>query len=662
MLKVLNRHAKLGGYRHEVAALMLMDPIQRSGLNRALQRSQLPCALYTSSQMLCGTVKQDLDIQSIFSTCTALDVQATLPDGSGLQTAIQGYQTLLAKLGSASRHGRLSAMVLERLAALYSQENQPEMALRMTNEAIPLRETLAEQSSEELVELIRSKLDQAHILTYLGQWSQAKASIDAAIRAVDKSPDLSGHQGWRADLLCRSAQTLEQSAEFEQAINLLEEAVRLYESLACSESQDAASTTRREVQECNRGVERCTSILVQTALQGMSPQDWAKREYEKECARRKEEAVRIEQSRNLIREKELKRLEEMGGRVLEHTLADGVKVRIVMQGEDMIRHWDEMMESSVTSHRIRQIRMEADRCFEGVRNALKMRPVALEQAKFLFLRARESYATVGATEMIDRLKELEVIIAKVEENEGYHSNDAAQPRSSQSRKNSGATNLLQETTSEASDNCYKAQRQDLDDSSDEKDRFSEDEDEEELALQVAETKPAVLLASKSGTWQPVADDIGVVTAVPPSSEEDLVSQNPAISTSSTQRTSQGVFSDDRSRMQTAGSQGRSQLASAHSEKSSVPSEQDLQADAAARTVVMTRPEAPSQTREGNEWSNWWTVDMARVPDKQEYAPTPEDAELEEKRKMVERKLQEEMEAQRAAYLKRKEEEAKAKGE
>ena len=44
---------------------------------------------------------------------------------------------------------------------------------------------------------------------------------------------------------------------------------------------------------------------------------------------------------------------------------------------------------------------------EGAWNAVKRMPPALDQAKFLFERAREAFATAGAADMIDALKELE---------------------------------------------------------------------------------------------------------------------------------------------------------------------------------------------------------------------------------------------------------------
>ena len=60
----------------------------------------------------------------------------------------------------------------------------------------------------------------------------------------------------------------------------------------------------------------------------------------------------------------------------------------------MLGDWDKQLRQMplAETYRRRQRRIEADRCFEGARNALEKRPPAVEQAKFLFERAREGYA------------------------------------------------------------------------------------------------------------------------------------------------------------------------------------------------------------------------------------------------------------------------------
>ena len=80
----------------------------------------------------------------------------------------------------------------------------------------------------------------------------------------------------------------------------------------------------------------------------------------------------------------------------------------------MVDDWDKMNAKSGVSKRTAQSRIEGERCIEGAWNALKRPIPAVEQAKFLFERAREAFATAGAADKIEVLKELELKIVQIE--------------------------------------------------------------------------------------------------------------------------------------------------------------------------------------------------------------------------------------------------------
>jgi len=80
----------------------------------------------------------------------------------------------------------------------------------------------------------------------------------------------------------------------------------------------------------------------------------------------------------------------------------------------MVDDWDKKNAKSGVSKRTAQSRIEGERCIEGAWNALKRPIPAVEQAKFLFERAREAFATAGAADKIEVLKELELKIVQIE--------------------------------------------------------------------------------------------------------------------------------------------------------------------------------------------------------------------------------------------------------
>ncbi len=111
----------------------------------------------------------------------------------------------------------------------------------------------------------------------------------------------------------------------------------------------------------------------------------------REAEARKQEADARHRERQAVRARELDKIRERGGRVVEHTLASGDTVRIVMEGESVQASWDAMMTAQTAKEKQRreQRRLEAERCYLGAVSAVGASPPAVEQAKFLFDRARE---------------------------------------------------------------------------------------------------------------------------------------------------------------------------------------------------------------------------------------------------------------------------------
>jgi len=183
-----------------------------------------------------------------------------------------------------------------------------------------------------------------------------------------------------------------------------------------SQEEEEEEEVAELLRGCDAAVERCSARMVEQALSGLTPEVWSRQKLALDIKRLEQERKQEQDERELKRSRELAVIQERGGRVVEFALEGGVRLRIVMEGQEVVKDWDEQVRDMPMNDLMkrRQRRIEADRCYEGARNALEKRPPALEQAKFLFERAREAFADLGVFDMIQPLKFLERNIQRIE--------------------------------------------------------------------------------------------------------------------------------------------------------------------------------------------------------------------------------------------------------
>ena len=281
-----------------------------------------------------------------------------------------------------------------------------------------------------------------------GAGDEAGGVSDGGKRAGTDGTGLPHYGGWRSDrcrridLLVQLASALELAREFEEAIGLRERIRALALPLLhrAPEGVDAVASghdvrvvsageemqgrlmaeedaeVQAVVEGSDAGVERSSALLVEQALSGLSPEEWRAREQRLEADRLHRQRIAHKDAVEKQRASELAALRARGGRVVEFQMEGGGCVRIVMEGDAVLSDWDQQLLQMplADKYRRRQRRIEADRCYEGARNALEKRPPAVEQAKFLFERAREGYADLGVFDMIEPLKFLERNILRID--------------------------------------------------------------------------------------------------------------------------------------------------------------------------------------------------------------------------------------------------------
>eukprot|EP00960_Hanusia_phi_P072376 767775-Hanusia_phi.AAC.2 len=108
-----------------------------------------------------------------------------------------------------------------------------------------------------------------------------------------------------------------------------------------------------------------------------------------------------------------------GGKIITSKLEDGTEVNILIEGARVQQDWEEMMGqlSEVRSLKVKQRKLEGEKCFEGAKAAIRQSPPALQQARFLFERARDSFATAAVFDMMVPLRKMQEKIEMLEKNE-----------------------------------------------------------------------------------------------------------------------------------------------------------------------------------------------------------------------------------------------------
>ena len=110
----------------------------------------------------------------------------------------------------------------------------------------------------------------------------------------------------------------------------------------------------------------------------------------------------------IARQAKLDEFAARGGKIIINNLDDGTNVTILIEGSKEQEDWEKIMKdvSEVRMLRMKQRKIEGERCFEGAKAAIRQHPPAVEQARFLFERARDAFATAAVFDMITPLRKV----------------------------------------------------------------------------------------------------------------------------------------------------------------------------------------------------------------------------------------------------------------
>ncbi|EKX37508.1 hypothetical protein GUITHDRAFT_116317 [Guillardia theta CCMP2712] len=317
---------------------------------------------------------------------------------------------MLYDMFNKTRHLKnMCGLILDLIATIYIQQRDLESSLRCVFERMDLFQ------SPLLVDSLLSytQRDIAGIYRSLGRWEECISFLNKSLQSLnDREKESFMSERRRTFINIELASSMLRCGRLQDAISVAEHSMKTMGVLTSHE-------TRQEWKLFCKIVEECSSKLVSQALSGLTMKEWI----DKEEAREKLEEEKAEERRReqeaIARQAKLDEFAARGGKIITNKLDDGTNVTILIEGSTVQQDWEKTMNdiSEVRMLRMKQRKIEGERCFEGAKAAIRQHPPAVEQARFLFERARDAFATAAVFDMITPLRKMQDKLELLEKKE-----------------------------------------------------------------------------------------------------------------------------------------------------------------------------------------------------------------------------------------------------